>query len=906
MSFNDFFDEEEEKNQSKTIIKKLEIHDTKEEIPVKRNVINTPTEEIKIIQLELGVDVSDVLLLDVKYEPKENLAQCIFYHEETRSLYRWNDNTNHKPYLITDISKETLMSYEKLVNSQEFVSIEEIEKLDLLTGKMNKYSQIFGKTPLSIGGAPQSMRNIISPAYEADIRYHLNYISDRGLTPGTYYNVISGQLVPKKMNIPKEIKKELDNSFKGEHSERLDMMNEYMPLLFQPIPDILRCAFDIEVGSEKSKMPNTSNPLEPIISIALADTDGRKICWVLNRDTIKQKSEIKSIEIRKFDSELELIDDFLSILVSYPVILSFNGDSFDAPYLVNRALKLGMEKVDIPIILRRREASFSTGIHLDLLQFFKQASIRLYAFSGKYESASLDSLSKSLLGKGKLEHPDTWINEMDFETLVKYNVLDAELTLQLSQFDNQIVMNLIFIIMRITKMPIYDVTRSPVSRWLHMWLVYEHRKRNYLIPRKEDILMSKGSVAASDAIIDGKKFQGAIVLDPHPGIWWNVHVLDFASLYPSIIKTKNLSYETIRCEHPECKSNLVPEVNHWICLKKEGLFSVLFGFVRDTRVKWFKPRAGKSNPDEDDRRNNNVIQSSLKVLINAGYGVIGSEAFDFYCPPVAESTTAFAREAIMEIRNYIQDQMNVKVIYGDTDSVFLYDPTPEQIIKVIDWGTTNIGIELGIDYEFRYVVFSDRKKNYFGITKEGVAVVKGLMAKKSNTPLIIRNTFTKMLDILKQVYNLDQLENAKSEIRSILNDMISTLKSGEFSVEDISIRITLSRKLKEYTTWTPAVQAVAQLISANIRVIEEFHQGDRIEFIKSAVPIKVRIPNGFAFPVNEIRQASVIPIELINKSKKISGTPTISTAESTFSQILESLDISWDRIMGKTSLDDFF
>ncbi len=906
MSLEDFFDTTDE-DDSQKVKKSKKVFPMKDNTSVSEKTVkqNKTVNEFKWVEHQLGVDIENIFLLDVIYEPRKNLAQCIFYHEPTRSLYRWNDNTGHKPYLLTDISKDTLETYEELLNSNEFDSMEEIVKTDLLSGRDKTYTRVYGKTPLSIGGSNQALRNIINPSYEADIRYHLNYISDVGLTPGTYYSVKDGKLIPDKYIIEKNISDELKKSFAGEHPIRLAMLDDYMPLLFQSFPDFLRCAFDIEVGSEKSKMPNVNNPIYDIISIAMVDTDDRKICWVLNRDEVDQKFQRDDVDIRLFDLEIELLTDLFYVIDQYPIVLSFNGDNFDCPYLVNRALRLGIDKPDIPITIRRNNSPFSNSIHIDIHQFYRQASIRLYAFSGKYESASLDALSKSLLGGGKLEHSDVWINEMDLETLVKYNVIDAELTLELTQFDNDIAINLMIILMRISKMPIFDFSRSAVSRWLHMWLVFEHRKRNCIIPRKSDIMMIKGG-GMSDAIIDGKKFQGAIVLDPHPGIWWNVHVLDFASLYPSIIKTKNLSYETIRCQHDECKSNLVPGLNHWICDKQEGMFSILLGFIRDTRVKWFKPKSGKRNPDEKDRRINHIIQASLKVLINAGYGVVGSEAFDFYCLPVAESTTAFARDAIIATRDYIENEMKVKVIYGDTDSVFILDPSPEQIKDVMAWGDENIGIELGTDYEFRYAVFSNRKKNYFGITKDGNAIVKGLMAKKSNTPQIIRDTFTKMLTLLKEVKTKDELEVAKIKINTVLSDMVNRLETGNFSIDDISIRTTLSRKIKEYTTWTLAVQVAAQLVNAKVRKINQFAVGDRIEFIKANKAVPVIIPEGFAFEVGEQRNASVIPVELIDDKTRLSGKIIIDMAESTFSQILQSIGIDWGRIMGKTSLDDFF
>ncbi|MCY3411286.1 MAG: DNA-directed DNA polymerase I [Candidatus Heimdallarchaeota archaeon] len=908
MSWSDFFDEEETIVEQKPKEKKPVIQaEVKEEHKPKTPALveKVPKKEIQQESFEVGQDIEDIFLLDVIYEPKTNGAQCIFYHEPSQSLYRWNDTTNHEPYLLTDLPKSVLEVYEPLIKSQEFDRIEEVQRMDLLLGKTKTYSQVFGKTPLSIGGSNRSMRNIIDPSYEADIRYHLNFISDRAITPGTYYSVKNGDLIPKNHRMNSEMRKEMELAFKGEEKKRFEMLDFYMPLLFQPIPDILRASFDIEVGSEKNKMPNVSNPLYEIISIALADNEGRKICWLLNRDEVNQDVKV-DFDLRRFDNELELIDDFLVTINNYPVVLSFNGDNFDCPYLVNRAMKLGMEEDDIPIKLRRTESTFSYSIHLDLHQFFRQASIRLYAFSGKYESASLDNLSTTLLGMGKLEHPDVWINEMDAETLIKYNILDAELTLKLSQFDDNIALNLMIILMRISKMPIYDFSRSAVSRWLHMWLVFEHRQRGYIIPRKSDIIDIKGG-GTSDAIIDGKKFQGAIVLDPKPGIWWNVHVLDFASLYPSIIKTKNLSYETIRCEHSECRSNVVPGLNHWICTKQPGMFSILLGFIRDTRVKWFKPRASKKNPDIKDRRINNIIQSSLKVLINAGYGVVGSEAFDFYCLPVAESTTAFARDAIMATRNYIQNTLHIDVLYGDTDSVFIYNPSKEAILNVMEWGDKHIGIELGTDYEFRYVVFSDRKKNYFGITKDNVAIVKGLMAKKSNTPTIIRKTFSDILELLKTVMDKKDLEDAKYKINNRLKDLIFRLKNGQFEIEDISIRLTLSRKLSDYTTWTHTVQAAVQLINQDPNLsANDFAIGDRLEFVKLDKPIQVMIPEGFSFNVGEIKYSSIIPVDNINSDTRLSGQPAIEIAESTFSQIIQSLGLSWDRIMGKTSLEDFF
>ena len=68
------------------------------------------------------------------------------------------------------------------------------------------------------------------------------------------------------------------------------------------------------------------------------------------------------------------------------------------------------------------------------------------------------------------------------------------------------------------------------------------------------------------------------MIEPIEGVHFDVTVMDFASLYPSIIKVNNLSYETVRCPHEECKENSIPGTAHWACTKKNGLTSLIHRF----------------------------------------------------------------------------------------------------------------------------------------------------------------------------------------------------------------------------------------------------------------------------------------------------------------------------------------
>ena len=845
----------------------------------------------------------EVYLLDVQYSGKKNKAVLTFVDPVSGQLFQWVDKTGHRPYLLTNRKPKDIMRINQIASSNNFVGIEEVTRTNLLLFKELKYARLIGSNPLAIGGRQDSFRQFIDPAYEADIRYHLNYICDRGITPASFFEFKNNMPHERRMQIDEKIQIALERAFEKETEEEKDLLQEYMPLLFSPMPDILRAAFDIEVASDEGRMPNVVEAEQEVISIALTDTQENKIVWVLLREKENDVS-LNHVVIRAFHSEKELIQDFFSNISRYPIIVTFNGDNFDIPYLMRRALRLGIDENEIPFEMKNKEGYCKSGaVHLDLYQFFKQAAIKVYAFGNAYDSASLDELSSVLLGKQKIEFEGA-IEGLTLDKLLKYNLRDAELTLELTRFSNNLVMDLIWTLMRITKMPMHDFIRNTVSTWIRNWFIFEHRKKKLLIPNRSDILSLKGSTSTT-AIIKGKKYQGAIVITPKAGIWWNVHVMDFASLYPSLIKVRNLSYETINCPHQDCQDNIVPGTTHWVCSKKQGFMSALVGFIRDVRVNWFKPKTKDDSLPVRVRSQYNVIQASLKVLINAAYGVFGAEYFSFYCPPVAESTAALARFAISKTKEYCETVLGLQVIYGDTDSVFLLNPSDEAVKRLKEWSREELQVDLGTDYVFRYVVLSERKKNYFGVTNDGKIIVKGLLGKKRNTPPMVRKAFQKVLDILRNIHSEKDFETAREKIISEIRILIKRIKALNFDIKEIAISQTVSQSLKNYKAWTPVLQAIAQLLSDK-DTTRQLGEGSAIFF----VPVRPFRINVTADTIPErfhgTQTCSVKPIEHVKKLDEIDTEKIIEHVKSTFSQILETLEISWDEIQGVQSIDQFF
>ena len=361
--------------------------------------------------------------------------------------------------------------------------------------------------------------------------------------------------------------------------------------------------------------------------------------------------------------------------------------------------------------------------------------------------------------------------------------------------------------------------------------------------------------------------------------------MDFASLYPSIIKVKNISYETVRCPHEECKKNTIPETNHWVCTKQNGLTSLLIGSLRDLRVNYYKHLSKSESLSEEQRQQYTVVSQALKVILNASYGVMGAEIFPLYFLPAAEATTAIGRHTILETIKRCQES-GIEVLYGDTDSLFIKNPTQEQILSVIDWAKKEHKVELEVDKEYRYVVLSGRKKNYLGVTKEGKVDVKGLTGKKSHTPPFIKTLFYELLDILAKVETQDGFANAKKLITDKIIEYTKKVESKEIPLTELAFNVMISKAPSEYVKTVPQHVRAAKLLES----IREIKKGDIISYVKI------------------INKPGVKPVEMA-RLDEVDSKKYMEFMESTLDQITSSMDLDFDTILGKpkqTGLDQFF
>ena len=869
---------------------------------------------------ELPKDSRPMLLLSAVYSGEEKKVYLKFYDPQDKIIYQWRDRTDHKPYCYTKM--EFAEKAEQVAKKETKFILKQVKKQDIILDKEIEVLKVIAPDPLSIGGTDYSFREKVT-SWEADIKYHENYLYDRALIPGSYYVRNDEQITPFEYPISEKVHFALRSLLWDKIKETGEAGKEYRQyitnwakLLNQPIPELKRVAIDIEVETEEGRMPNPRDHDRRITAVGFVGSDGFKKVLVLVNNISSDGTPLVP-EAEPCATEKELIEKAFMIINEYPIILTFNGDDFDLPYLYARSLDsridpngIAITKDKVPIMVKKESfikhgmqaepVGIRHGIHIDLYRTFDNRSIQIYAFSRAYTDHTLNAISEALLGDSKIEFEGD-ISDLPIQRLAEYCLKDADLTYRLTSFNDNLLMKLLVAVARIGRLSVDDIARFGVNQWIRGILYYEHRQRNELIPSRSEL--EKKGTSSTTAIIKEKKYRGGEVVEPVPGIHFNVIVLDFASLYPSIIKVHNLSYETINCSHEDCRENEVEGTTHWVCKHRKGLTSFLIGSLRDLRVNYYKNLAKDKTLPAEERKLYNVVSQAIKVILNASYGVMGAAIFPLYCLPVADATAALGRTTINRTINKCKE-IGIRVVYGDTDSIFLSNPDQKHIEQLVQWARETLGVDLEIDKQYRYVVFSDLKKNYLGVLSDGNVDVKGLTGKKSHTPPFIRKAFYDIMEILGKINSEKDFESAKENIKNVIQENAKNLEAHKIPLEELSFNVTINKSLSTYGKKTGSktvdgnssdiykglpqhIKAAKMLVDTNKR---EVRAGDVISYVKIKAGDGVR------------------PVELSNP-EEIDTEKYLETMESTCEQVISALNFDFRSVLGKPrqqSLDELF
>lgn len=475
--------------------------------------------------------------------------------------------------------------------------------------------------------------------YEYAESYYRRYLLYKQIEPCNWIEVEGDTIDPKNFQV--------DRAMRARSVKKLERQAEVKLKVL---------AFDTEWVEEDG----TSK----LIMLSLADNSGLK--KVLTRYEWQNKPEY--VEVCK--DERHMIERFMQLIEERnpDVITGYNSDDFDLPKLRERAecfnLKfvLGRDRKPLKIVRRARvSAARSVGrVHVDTFNFVNN----ILSPTLRTEVLTLDAVAQELLGVGKEEMPykemrQMWEQKQRLERLAAYSMWDAELALKLAEF----LLPQMLSLSSLTSELLYDVARYTYSQLVEGYLMKCAIADGALIPyrpKTEEIERRKAT----------PPYKGAIVIEPKKGIHSDILVCDFASLYPTIIVTHNISPETLNCEHEQCRQqNAVPELGYHFCIEQKGFIPKHLEhlILERRRVKKFMRQVPK---DSMEWRRLNNIQQAMKIVANATYGYMAFFAARWYKRECGAAVAAFGRNYIKRVIELAR-QEGFEIIYADTDGVFL-------------------------------------------------------------------------------------------------------------------------------------------------------------------------------------------------------------------------------------------
>jgi len=380
-----------------------------------------------------------------------------------------------------------------------------------------------------------------------------------------------------------------------------------------------------------------------------------------------------------------------------------------------------------------------------------------------------------------------------------------------------------FALARIANVPVAKAYQSHrVSEWLKS-MIYTHlRKNNILIPTSTELRRG----------LETHRVTGALTVQPKAGTYFNTVVCDFESLYPSVIDSYNLSYETVNCPHAECMTNRIKECeDHWVCVRRRGFWAVLIGAIKDLRIRWYKPLSKNAALPEQERKTAQSLAKFLKLISVSGYGVT-VRIHGLACPPLAECITGYGRWALQTTWD-VAKANGMHPTYGDTDSIFLDNPQPAQVKALISTVKEKLKLDLSVEKQYSLCVLPAAKKAYYGILQDGTPDLKGLTAIKSNSPKFIQKVFQDCVRQLSNVKSLEDYEEAKRRIMTTVRQAVEDLRTGKIPLEDLVYSVQLyfdphERLAANVNIMPQPYQCAVQLLERG----EKVERGDIVGFAK--------------------------------------------------------------------------
>jgi len=656
------------------------------------------------------------------------------------------------------IRQSDISAVEKIIHS----TAAEIKKINLKDFRLNPMAAVYCNSLQYFYRFRDTLREHEIAVYESDIRPTERYLTERFITaPVTIHN-------------PQKLTRLVNPAIKPDH--------------YQPTFRLM--SIDIETDYKTSEL----------FSIAY-------ICDDIKRVLIIGEQQTSQNYIQFVSDEKQLLNTFIQQVnqLDPDIFIGWNVINFDFRFLQKKS-----EQLNIALTLGRNHSAIKwRQHHTENNHYFLHIPGRvvldgidtLKSATWQFASFSLENVSNELLNRGKLiQHPqnnkqthDPLFKAKEIKrqfhedkiSLAKYNLEDCQLVLDI--FEKAELIHFAIERASLTGLEM-DRTGGSVAAFDNLYLPRLHRK-GFVAPNIGDY--SNGNTA-----------PGGYVMNSKPGLFNSVLVLDYKSLYPSIIRTFKVDpYARIAAKRL-ADNETIPGYDGARFAKHEH---ILPNIIEDL---W-------SARDRAKAENNKSLSQAIKIIMNSFYGVLGTPGCRVHDARLTSSITKRSHDIIKQTVTLINEQ-GYEVIYGDTDSVFVSlekalsndsaDRIGQQLVTIINayWQQHlqkeyAISSYLEMEYETHFKRFfmptirgseKGSKKRYAGVVNRNgkdKIIFKGLENVRTDWTQLAR-------DFQQSLYEIIFKQEAYEEY---IRQTVQQLSSGELD-QHLVYRKRLRQKLDQY------------------------------------------------------------------------------------------------------------
>lgn len=533
--------------------------------------------------------------------------------------------------------------------------------------------------------------------------------------------------------------------------------------------------------------------------------EARILCWCTVDEHGNEQSGLLRSNTDK--AERAMLVELWKVIENYDQILAWNGDGFDFPVIKARSQRYNLIRTD---------GDWRQYLWLDQLELFRRYNMAAAESGDEKQSNKLGDVANALFGQGKDEFDasKTWeaweAGGSERKRLLKYCAQDTRL---MPRIEKETGFADILLTLGQTCGTFGD------TRGINPSVQVESYIQALAIDRGEKI-------PTVLRINKGDPYKGAFVMKPLTiGIMKNVHVADFSSLYPTIIRTWNMSPETLI--DPRTYDGNPPDqvaAGKWswspltrtaFSTDKVGLLPTAVAEMMRLRSKWNKAK-GAAPPGTDAWKDADRRSSAYKIAANSFYGVIGQPTNRLFSRSVAEAVTQCGAWLILETIKAAEDQ-GMTVVYGDTDSLFITDSSKADFETFVEWcnvelyprilpelGCQQNHINLAYEKEFARIVFTTAKRyagsyvHYKGTaaTEDSKPEIKGLEYKRGDSLRLTRRLQEKVIHMLLG-YKCEPVDDPEPFER-LLDEWIDRILTGDLELADVMISKRMGKPLDGY------------------------------------------------------------------------------------------------------------